>query len=144
MHCTVQLFVSSSTSLTSNLYWIHTKVSQACCVCGGGDHQSSSPSTSHPTMHAYPTTTPSTEPSNCRDEPGWFFDKKEDGTELGCSALDGDPAVMCERFGQIEHDYKTAALACCVCGGGDHQSVFPSSTPSSLPSTEPSTKPSIR
>lgn len=120
------------------------QVSQACCVCGGGDHQSSAPSTSHPTMHAYPTSIPSSEPTNCRDEPGWYFDTKDDDTKLGCSALDSNPESMCERFGKIENNHKTAYLACCVCGGGDHQSVFPSKEPSVLPSKEPSTKPSIR
>ena len=127
--------------------FILLQVSQACCICGGSDVQSSFPSTSQPTLHAYPSSAPSSQPSVCRDEPGWFFDTLGEGINtklLGCSALDGDPQVMCEQFGDKEFDHKTAKLACCVCGGGDHQSVFPSSSPSLEPSREPSTEPSIR
>ena len=117
----------------------------ACCVCGGGNHQSSAPSTSYPTLHAYPSTEPSTEPTACEDEPGWFFDTLKDGTtKLGCAAFESNPEELCKKFGEIEHNHKTAALACCICGGGDHQSVAPSSSPSLLPSSEPSIKPSIR
>jgi len=126
---------------------VNLQISQACCVCGGGDHQSSAPSTSHPTMHAYPSSAPSSQPTVCRDEPGWYFDHVLDDdkkSKLGCSALDGNPEVTCEQLGGIEHNHKTAMLACCVCGGGDHQSVAPSASPSLDPSREPSTKPSIR
>jgi|AntRauTorckE5430_2_1112549.scaffolds.fasta_scaffold00299_9 hypothetical protein len=116
----------------------------ACCECGGGNHQSSTPSTSNPTLHAYPSAEPSTEPTACTDEPGWFYDILNDGTKLGCTAFEGDPEDMCTRFGKFEHEHKTAALACCLCGGGDHQSVTPSSSPSLHPSSNPSINPSVR
>ena len=119
-------------------------ISMACCSCGGGDHQSSAPSTSHPTLHAYPSAQPSAQPSTCRDEPGWHFDKTVDGIEMGCEALEGNPEKLCAQFASFEYKQKTVALACCVCGGGDHKSVAPSSNPTAIPSKEPSMEPSVR
>lgn len=93
-------------------------------------------------MKSYPSSAPSPSPTECRDEPNWFYDEIN-GKQLGCAVFDGNPEEMCERFGEIEHNHKTAYLACCVCGGGDHQSVHPSSIPSLEPSRKPSTQPSI-
>ena len=118
-------------------------ISMACCVCGGGDHQSSAPSTSYPTLHAYPSANPSAQPSTCRNEPGWHFDKTDGGIEMGCEALEANPKKLCAQFASFEYKQKTTALACCVCGGGDHQSVVPTSLPSMEPSKKPSGIPSF-
>jgi len=127
-------------------------IAEACCDCGGGDHQtifpstspSESPSTSNaPSMHAFPSSVPSSQPSVCVDEIDWYFDETEDGEKLGCKALDANPLKLCEQFESFVHKAKTVLLACCVCGGGDHQSVAPSATPTSVPSSEPSGEPSV-
>ena len=127
-------------------------IEEACCYCGGGDHQiifpsarpSESPSTSNaPSMHAFPSSVPSSQPSVCVDETDWYFDETEDGEKLGCKALDANPFKMCEQFESFVYKEKTVLLACCVCGGGDHQSVAPSATPTSVPTSEPSGEPSV-
>jgi len=126
--------------------YLGKSISLACCECGGGDHQSIAPSTSSPTLHAYPSVTPSSRPSTCIDEPGWHFDTTDDadgGAQMGCESLNGNPAKLCEQFASFVYKQKTVALACCVCGGGDHQSVAPSTIPTSNPSLTPSETPSV-
>lgn len=128
-------------------------VSEACCACHGSTFKTTYPSLAPtlkpsvsqlPSLHAYPSSEPSSQPSVCRDEPNWHFKtKKDDGTvvEVNCDWF-GDNADLCEQFKDSEYEAKTPYVACCICGGGDHQSVAPSSSPSSLPSSEPSSQPS--
>jgi len=130
-------------------------VSEACCDCGGGDHQIVFPSSSptvqpsvsqEPSFHEFPSTIPSTQPSVCRDEPDWhFLTEILNGTQtikINCSWL-GDNDHLCEKFTDCYYNAKNVFLACCVCGGGDHFSVAPSSFPSLSPSAKPSFQPSI-
>ncbi len=83
-------------------------VSQACCVCGGGSFiesntampsgvKSMKPSISAiPTMKISPSAAPSSKPSECVDDPNWFFDES---TEMTCEHLSGpNAAELCERF----------------------------------------------
>lgn len=140
-------------------------VGQACCACGGGsyiDTNTVSPSLSatdapslslQPSMEAYPSVFPTSMPSECSDDPNWFFDHEQ---ELGCSHIDS--FALCDRFGSIIYRKKTAFEACCICNGGEHVSVSPSvyptvssspsinptlsSRPSEVPSEEPSDAPS--
>ena len=135
----------------SNSSYDGKSISEACCDCDGGDHQTTFPSLSptnspsisqHPSMHAYPSVAPSSQPSVCVDESDWYFLKNEDGVELGCDWL-GNNAHLCEQFESLEYKAKTVSLACCICGGGDHQSVSPSESPTTLPSSEPSQMPSV-
>lgn len=138
-------------SSTQNL---SKSISEACCLCHGSTFKTTYPSTAPsskpsisqlPTLHEYPSSEPSSQPSVCRDEPNWHFKtQKDDGTvvEVSC-AMFGDNEELCEQFKDFEHEAKTPALACCICGGGDHQSVAPSTSPSSQPSSEPSFQPSV-
>ncbi len=98
------------------------RISEACCDCGGGKHQtptpssipSSNPSTSQAPSHAhFPSETPSFQPSFCRDEPGWTF-TDEYGHTLGCDALTANTKKLCSTVGSIEFESKLASLACCV------------------------------
>ncbi len=82
----------------------------------GGDHQSAMPSqSSHPTS-SHPSRLPSTSPSECRDEIGWYFDTSPNGVKLGCGAVANDPEKLCAKIGVLEHMQKTAYEACCICG----------------------------
>jgi hypothetical protein len=129
-------------------------IREACCDCGGGDHQTIFPSvspTEHPSVsqepsyHEFPSTPPSLQPSECRNEPGWHFKANmSDGTlvEVTCEWL-GDNYHLCQQFRDFFFDAKNVFLACCICGGGDHVSVHPSDSPSELPSVKPSTLPSL-
>lgn len=97
-------------------------------------------------MEAYPSTNPTTSPSECKDDPHWFFDKDQ---KLGCKHIDS--LALCDRFGATIYNKKTAFQACCICNGGNHISVSPSAQPttsqkpSSTPSVsiEPTSKPSV-
>lgn len=128
-------------------------VGQACCACGGGSYietNTVSPSQSvtdapsvstQPSMEAYPSSFPTSVPSECKDDPNWFFDYEQ---ELGCNHIDS--FALCDRFGDVTFRKKTAFEACCICNGGEHVSVSPSAYPtvSSSPSMKPtsSSKPS--
>ena len=74
-------------------------VSQACCVCGGGsyiDPNTVMPSSAMPTMKISPSVAPSSKPSECVDDPNWYFDES---TEMTCEHLSGpNAAELCERF----------------------------------------------
>ena len=129
-------------------------ISEACCYCGGSDYQtiypskapSSTPSLSsvpsiHPTgSDQHPSEHPSNQPTGCVDFPDWYFNID---TGLGCDDLAIAPDSLCVTFGDIDYNGRTASLACCVCGGGDHFSTPPSDFPSSDPSSPPSSTPSI-
>jgi len=128
-------------------------ISEACCDCGGGDHQivfpSSSPSiqpsvSPKPSLPEFPSTVPSSQPTMCRDEPGWHFPvETSSGTtlEVACAWL-GDNSNLCANFRDRYFQAKNVFLACCICGGADHLSVAPSSKPSNGPSISPSSMPS--
>ena len=125
-------------------------INEACCYCGGSKFFSTYPSkapSSKPTISARPTViseapsvVPSSQPSECMDEPDWYFNIQE---TLGCSVINQQPEQLCEQFKDDWHMDKNTYLACCECGGGRHRSVAPSSLPSSLPSVLPSTNPSL-
>jgi hypothetical protein len=129
-------------------------IREACCDCGGGDHQTVFPSvspTEHPSVsqepsyHEFPSVPPSLQPSECHNEPGWHFKANmSDGTlvEVTCEWL-GDNYHLCQQFHDFFYDAKNVFLACCVCGGGDHVSVHPSASPTELPSDKPSILPSL-
>ena len=120
-------------------------IGEACCECSGGKHQTVMPSTtpSHtPSVSQSPSfpVVPSAAPSQCVDEPNWHITTHE-GENVNCIWF-GKNDHLCVQFEDIVYEEKTVYLACCVCGGGDHQSVAPSTTPTSEPSSEPSTRPS--
>jgi hypothetical protein len=104
-------------------------------------------------MEVFPSSFPSTEPSKCFDEPNWHF-YNDTGHQLGCKDLIVNYTTgvdMCERFQDVDSDGKTVNTACCICGGGQHQSREPSfvpsvsQKPSSVPSlsSEPTMRPSF-
>ena len=134
---------------------------EACCVCGGGTHvgpvtpsptnnPTTSPTTSptsEPTKSAsdHPTSSPTTNPTDsptekCFDEPGWYW---------GGNPIHTCANTLSEAFCDTISDLgsfkgKTAAHACCVCGGGAHiaaPSDPPSSSPSEIFSSAPSRAP---
>ena len=97
---------------------------EACCACGGGTHvdvePSSQPSTSsNPSSSYAPSTTqqPSIQPSECVDEPGFFWDSD---LGYGCDVL---TSSFCNTFSSIVSNGKTTLTACCLCGGGRHVSA---------------------
>ena len=93
-------------------------ISEACCECGGGSHQTIVPSLS---PSAFPSVTsspsfrvvPSQSPSTCIDEPGWTFTADE-GLNLGCDALKENPEKLCEIVEPTKFGLKPASAACCV------------------------------
>lgn len=125
-------------------------VKEACCYCGGNKFFSTYPSTSpssRPTISSRPTVIsespsamPSSRPSQCLDEPNWFFNSEN---KLGCAAISEKPEAYCQQFSDIWYKDKNTYLACCTCGGGLHQSVAPSSFPTLSPSNVPSARPSL-
>ena len=134
-------------------------VNEACCACDGSKFRDIAPSSvpsekpsvsSLPSIEVFPSTFPSTEPSKCVDEPNWHF-YNDTGHQLGCEDLIVNYTTgvdMCERFQDVGSDGKTVNTACCLCGGGQHQSREPSLFPSESqqPSLRPSTSiaPSLR
>ena len=122
----------------TNSTYLGKAVDEACCACHGSTFKTNYPSaapTDQPSISSYPSVVPvaSLSPSSCEDEPNWsFFDK--DGHELGC--LDIEESInlngrdACTQFKDIYSDDKTVNSACCICGGGMHQSREPSSVPS--------------
>jgi hypothetical protein len=88
----------------------------ALLTIGGGIHQSSTPSTSNPTLHAYPSLIPSSQPSKCEDEADWFYDYTPTGAKLGCGVVMNNPEKLCAKIGHFSYKRKTAYLACCMCG----------------------------
>ena len=89
-------------------------VTEACCACGGGNINE--PSLVQPLsslvqpLSSYLTLTP----TECIDEPEWFYATKQDGVKLGCDALAVNPEELCVAAESIELDSKPASLACCV------------------------------
>ena len=126
---------------TSNL---GKSVNEACCVCGGSTYKTTYPSSepsSFPTVSSSPSIEPMTsaQPSLCIDEPDWYF---YPAANLTCSHIKVSISdIVCERFKNTEYDGKTIVDACCICGGGKHQSRQPSGAPSysAAPSPLPST-----
>ena len=131
----------------SNSTYLGKSVVEACCACQGSTYTTTYPSSSpsdKPSFSNSPTVEPipSSQPTDCIDEPGFlFYDGENDDIRLGCIDLivnlDED---MCKRFENIDFNGKTVLSACCICGGGIHQSRVPSSSPSKsqMPSSEPS------
>ncbi|GFH52940.1 hypothetical protein CTEN210_09416 [Chaetoceros tenuissimus] len=121
-----------------NSTYLGKAVDEACCACHGSTFKTNYPSvapTDQPSFSSYPSVVPvaSLSPSSCEDEPNWsFFDK--DGHELGCSdieeSIERNGRDACTQFKDIYSDDKTVNSACCICGGGMHQSREPSSAPS--------------
>ena len=126
-------------------------INEACCICGGSMFGSTFPSTTPTTgpsisakpsvISEGPSSFPSSQPSTCEDEPGWYFDECIDGTRVGCELITGNPDLLCHQFSSIFYKDKNSYTACCVCDGGKHLSVSPSSSPSSLPTKLPSSLP---
>lgn len=128
-----------------NSTYLGKAVDEACCACHGSTFKTTYPSskpTALPSKSSFPTVEPipSSQPSDCVDEPGWFFYTNNDKM-LGCFdltvTLEED---MCERFENIDSNGKTVRSACCICGGGMHHSREPSLVPtiSQMPSVVPS------
>ena len=96
---------------------------EACCGCGGGDHVPVPPS-------ERPSISPS--PTQCADDPDWFWDASNGyGCESVSSSFCNDSSI------NVWYNGKNAQLACCVCGGGNHIPLEPSSLPSLAPSSKP-------
>ena len=116
-------------------------VNEACCFCGGSTYKTTYPSTSSaPSISLIPSTDsvlPSSQPSECINEPEWYFDAVH---ELGCFVIasDSHPEAKCKKFSTIEYMGKITYDACCACGGGIHHSTIPSKSPFS---EEPSSSP---
>ncbi|GFH43554.1 hypothetical protein CTEN210_00027 [Chaetoceros tenuissimus] len=135
-----------------NSTYLGKAVNEACCACDGSKFQtifpssvpSEKPSISNaPTMENYPSSQPSNQPTECVDEPEWFF-VDSGGDRLGCQNLIVNYTIgidHCERFQDIYFDSKNVNTACCICGGGINVSRAPSTVPSS--SQAPSSTPSI-
>ena len=107
-------------------------VDQACCACGGSIHFPTIPSL-QPT-YSRPSESPSnslspSQPLKCFDEPNWYFNSTHN---LGCDSIDN--LRLCEQFSQFHYNGKNTFMACCVCGGGVHESIVPSTVPSQEPS----------
>lgn len=130
-------------------------IQEACCFCGGSTFKTTPPSlqpTSSPTLSFIPTIEPmpSSQPSDCENEPNWYFSSSDDHI-LDCdNIIINDTEDMCDRFKDIDYNGKTVLEACCICKGGTHKSRQPSDIPSlsQIPSLtpsasqQPSTKPS--
>jgi hypothetical protein len=123
-------------------------VHEACCICGGSTYTTTFPSTvpslkptmsSFPTIKYEPSALPTDQPSQCVDEDGWKFEFG--GVDLGCRAVSENPIEFCERFRSVFYMDKNTYSACCVCGGGNHVSVKPSTVPSTSPTSSPSSRP---
>lgn len=126
-------------------------VKEACCVCNGSTYTTTFPSTvpsSKPTISSRPSivseapsTPPTLQPTQCMDHQGWKFEFGE--ASLGCNAIAENPSEFCERFSTIFFLDKNTYSACCVCGGGYHITVKPSTAPSTSPTSSPSAHPTI-
>ena len=101
---------------------------EACCICGGGDHIPVAPSLP-------PSEVPSDAPTECVDEPGWLWNVP---LGYGCESLSFS---FCDDVDDIWYNGKNSYLACCVCGGGAHAPLAPSTSPSAVPSALPSSAP---
>jgi len=93
-----------------------------------------------PTASSIPTVAPSSSPSQCTDDPNWFFDKDY---SMGCAEINDyfkSEDGLCNQYRDIEYEGKLVNDACCVCGGGKHLSRQPSDEPtmSQAPSLTPS------
>ncbi len=127
--------------------------------CGGGDSRIVAPSTVPSTspselpsqsisLSSVPTRTPSAEPSEkpssspsnspsapasqCFDESDWNFYENN-----GCAVVEEAVAEMSDFCDFIEHivsNDKTVKQACCICNGGIHETVMPSTIPTGNPS----------
>ena len=71
---------------------------------------------SQPSVSPRPSILPSTSPSACQDEIGWYFDTSPNGVKLGCGAVANDSEKLCRKIGSLEHMQKSAYEACCICG----------------------------
>lgn len=114
---------------------------EACCICGGGDHVTISPS-DNPSQTMSPTVVPSYHPTQCSDEYNWYTPGP---MAYNCTIIAAHPDFFCTSFDPWgEYNGKTASDACCACGGGDQLIVEPSGIPSLSPSMslEPSIEPS--
>ena len=107
----------------------------ACCVCGGGTRDDPTPplrpgATASPSAvpSPIPSISSSEAPSQCVDEPGWYWDE-----EMNYSCEENSPS-FCDTLSSIWNKGKNVLLACCVCGGGQHVPYVPSTEPSAEPS----------
>eukprot|EP00986_Skeletonema_menzelii_P020432 scaffold31166_cov188-Skeletonema_menzelii.AAC.2 len=105
-----------------------------CCTCGGGSTYV--PPTPRPTQAPIvspPPTLRPTQPSACRDTPGWV-------DKYGWNCEMYSPGFMCEFADIYKGVMGSAAENCCACGGGD----VPSNT-SRAPATSntPSVTPTL-
>ena len=116
-------------------------INEACCICHGSTFKTTYPSlepSSSPSTSSLPTIEPipSSSPSDCEDEPNWFFDPEK---RLGCKSIISDPVDFCYRLKDVDYNGKTVMNACCICQGGIHKSREPSIEPSvsQIPSATP-------
>jgi hypothetical protein len=120
-------------------------------------YPSSAPS-SNPSIvpSSKPSDEPSFSPSMCVDEDDWAtVDPSGTFTPKNCAAIEEMPDFWCDFMSQFPKDGKSTLEACCICGGGKHVPISPSSVPSiythmpsishgpsNIPSEFPSMKPS--
>ena len=116
-------------------------INEACCICHGSTFKTTYPSlepSSSPSTSTLPTIEPipSSSPSDCEDEPNWFFNPEK---RLGCASIVEDPDHYCYSFKDVDYNGKTILDACCLCKGGMHKSREPSIAPSlsQIPSAAP-------
>ena len=97
-----------------------------CCTCGGGSTYVAP--TPWPSIAPVPTTAQPTQPSSCVDTPNW-----KDLFGSGCDFYTGG---LCNFGHEWQGSMGSAAVNCCVCGGGTVPSN-PTKTPSISSSAVP-------
>ena len=94
----------------------------ACCICGGGDSSTPSPTNT-------PTVAPSDEPSVFNDEKCTDFPDFKDRSNYGCYTYDERPFWCTVAKNFMNREGVSASDACCVCGGGNTPTLSPTQSP---------------
>ena len=101
----------------------------------GPSHYPSYLPSTHPSLTPtfLESSVPSAQPSICLNERGWVAKSTDpvlDSMDSNCEAIEAsnDPLMWCSIF-DVEYGGKSTYEACCICGGGNHHNVAPSSTP---------------
>eukprot|EP01083_Nonionella_stella_P031885 87231_1 len=76
---------------------------------------------------------PSSQPSVCIDEEGWEVGGYSMYKGINCTDILSDTDNWCSIIQSIPNAGKSVSEACCDCGGGSHQTIFPSTSPTTPP-----------
>lgn len=108
-----------------------------CCTCGGGStYVPPTPYPSGAPIISPPPTPRPTQPSSCRDTPGWV-DKF--GFDCNMYNSHNGTSLMCDIADLYEGDMGSATENCCACGGGFVPTNVSRPPPSIAPSVAPPT-----